>query len=376
MALPSTIQDRDFNNFKDNGDGTSSRYVYVQNPASVTGGDASAANQVIGNASLASIDSKLTAPLAVTLSGDFATETTLDAVLTELSQKTEPTDAQNIRALDFNIDTVDVSGSTVTLDASSLLALENITVTATDLDLRNLTFAQDKVDVSGSSVTATIANASIAVTGPLTDAELRATAVPISAASLPLPLGAATAADQATANISLSSIDSKLTSPLAVTGAFFPATQPVSAATLPLPTGAATSANQVISSASLASIDAKLNTLGQKTMANSVPVVFASDQSAVTILPSRGSITHTAFTATGVSQVALAANANRKYLIIHNPSTVIMWFAFGIPATTAFPSIKITSGATFTMESSFICTQSVNVIRNTSNVDFSIMEGV
>jgi hypothetical protein len=41
--------------------------------------------------------------------------------------------------------------------------------------------------------------------------------------------------------------------------------------TLPLPTGAATEAT-------LALIDSKLNTLGQKTSANSVPVVLASDQ--------------------------------------------------------------------------------------------------
>jgi len=41
---------------------------------------------------------------------------------------------------------------------------------------------------------------------------------PISAATLPLPTGAATSANQVTAQASLTSIDSKLTSPLAVTG--------------------------------------------------------------------------------------------------------------------------------------------------------------
>lgn len=78
---------------------------------------------------------------------------------------------------------------------------------------------------------------------------------PVSAASLPLPTGAATEAKQDTANTSLASIDSKLTSPLSVTG---PLTDvelrasavPVSAASLPLPTGAATEAT-------LASVDSK-----------------------------------------------------------------------------------------------------------------------
>jgi hypothetical protein len=54
----------------------------------------------------------------------------------------------------------------------------------------------------------------------LTDAQLRATAVAVSAASLPLPTGAATAANQTTANSSLSSIDTKL--PAAVTPGLLP----------------------------------------------------------------------------------------------------------------------------------------------------------
>ena len=41
---------------------------------------------------------------------------------------------------------------TVELGATTLAALETITVTATDLDIRNLAFATDTVDVSGSSV--------------------------------------------------------------------------------------------------------------------------------------------------------------------------------------------------------------------------------
>lgn len=58
----------------------------------------------------------------------------------------------DIRDLAFATDKVDVTGSEVSLDAASLAALENITVSATDLDIRDLTFATDSVDVSGSSV--------------------------------------------------------------------------------------------------------------------------------------------------------------------------------------------------------------------------------
>lgn len=84
-----------------------------------------------------------------TLNGkDFATQTTLAALLAELQAKadlteTQPVNIQNtnldIRDLVFANDKVDVSGSSVT-------------VSSTDLDVRNLVFASDKVDVSGSSV--------------------------------------------------------------------------------------------------------------------------------------------------------------------------------------------------------------------------------
>ena len=48
--------------------------------------------------------------------------------------------------------------------------------------------------------------------------------------------------------------------------------------TVSLPTGASTSALQTTGNTSLSSIDGKLNSLGQKTMVGSVPVVIASDQ--------------------------------------------------------------------------------------------------
>lgn len=61
-------------------------------------------------------------------------------------------------------------------------------------------------------------------------------------------------------------------------------TQPISAASLPLPTGAATSANQTTGNTSLATIATNTGNIpakGQATMANSTPVAIASDQSAL-----------------------------------------------------------------------------------------------
>lgn len=158
------------------------------------------------------------------------------------------------------------------------------------------TFYQATQPVSG-TVTANVAAASgtnalniqdggnsITVDGPLTDAQLRAAAVPVSgtfylatqpvsgtitanagsgtfavsAASLPLPSGAATETTLAALNNKVTAVNtgavvlaagtnaigsvtvSNFPASQAVTGTFFQATQPVSAAALPLPSGAAT----------------------------------------------------------------------------------------------------------------------------------------
>lgn len=81
----------------------------------------------------------------------------------------------DIRDLAFATDSVDVSGSEVSLDAATLAALESITVSATDLDIRDLAFATDSVDVSGSEVSldaATLA-ALESITVSATDLDIR-----------------------------------------------------------------------------------------------------------------------------------------------------------------------------------------------------------
>ena len=109
----------------------------------------------------------------------------------------------------------------------------------------------------------------VSVSGPLTDTQLRATAVPVSTASLPLPTGAATSALQSTANTSLASIDGK--TPALVSGRQpvdgSGVTQPISAASLPLPTGAATETT-------LSSVNTKLPSL----VSGSLPVLVQNGQ--------------------------------------------------------------------------------------------------
>lgn len=123
----------------------------------------------------------------------------------------------------------------------------------TDVQLR-----ATAVPVSGPLTDGQLRATAVPVSGPLTDAQLRATAVPVSAASLPLPTGAASETTLAAVNTAtgaqadveatgngsviaiLKRIRTLLGGTIAVSGTFWQATQPVSAASLPLPTGAAT----------------------------------------------------------------------------------------------------------------------------------------
>lgn len=102
----------------------------------------------------------------------------------------------------------------------------------------------------------------VPVSGPLTDTQLRASAVPVSAASLPLPTGAATSANQA----------SELTLIGAVTE------------TAPVSDTASSGLNGRLQRIAqrLSSLIALLPTsLGQKTSAASLAVTVASDQTAI-----------------------------------------------------------------------------------------------
>lgn len=123
-----------------------------------------------------------------------------------------------------------------------------------------------------------------------------------------LPTGASTAANQTTGNSSLSSIDTK--TPALVTGRVpvdgSAVTQPISAASLPLPAGAATQAT-------LSSIDAKFSALGQNTMSASVPVVLSSNHSDIFVKNQSSSFSNIA--ATGTTTVKSGAGIFRRLVI-------------------------------------------------------------
>jgi len=134
----------------------------------------------------------------------------------------------------------------------------------------------------------------------------------VSAASLPLPSGASSAANQATGNTSLASIDGKITAcdtgsisgtvaVSAVSG-----NVAITAAALPLPSGASSAANQATGNTSLASIDGKITACDTGSISGTVAVSAVSGNVAVTAaaLPLPSGASSAANQATGNTSLA------------------------------------------------------------------------
>ena len=97
---------------------------------------------------------------------------------------------------------------------------------------------------------------------------------------------------------------------------------------------------ELATEATLFNIDGKLNSLGQKAMAGSVPVVLASDQTPIsTSSTDEAATTQTTDTvAASVTSVLLkAANSARKEIVIRNDSVKPMYICLFTPATFATP---------------------------------------
>lgn len=214
--------------------------------------------------------------------------------------------------------------------------------------------ADGSLDISGSIVASNPSVGLNGATAPTSSTEIgivvagnlqpisASNPAPVTVIASVLPTGAATSTNQTTANASLSSIDSKLTAPLSVTGPLTDAqlrasAVPVSAAALPLPAGAATSALQTSGNSSLSSIDGKLGSLGQKTMAGSAPVVIASDQSAI---PVSGTVT--ASLPTDISPALQGVTTQD----VSSTTTAVangQIFITGVPATNSTASFAIST---------------------------------
>lgn len=198
------------------------------------------------------------------------------------------------------------------------------------------------------------------------------TTQPVSAASLPLPAGASTAAKQpalgtagnaATDVLTVQGISGGTPQPTVLT-AGSAAVGSVTVTTSTLPTGAATQTT-------LAAIAGQLPaSLGAKTSALSLSVAPSTD-GVFTVVGSR-SATLTdgsgTLTTAATSQQVFAANATRAYLMIQNPitATETLFVNIGTAASTTGGSIELAPGGSLTFHNNFIPTGIVYVTAATA----------
>lgn len=254
--------------------------------------------------------------------------------------------------------------------------------------------------------------APLAVTGPLTDAELRATAIPISAATLPLPTGAATSALQTQPGVDIGDVTINnaagasavniqdggnsitvdgtvaISGAVAVTGPLTDVqlratpvpvsgtvtanagagTFAVSAATLPLPADAATEttlAKLPLTQGSTTS--GQSGTLAQGAVTTAAPAYTTAKTSPLSLTPVgnlrvdgstvtqpirevqaiTATLSNIAASATNVT--LLASNASRRGVIIYNDSTKILYVKFGATASATSFTIKMGSDGFYEM---------------------------
>lgn len=121
--------------------------------------------------------------------------------------------------------------------------------------------------------------------------------------------------------------------------------------------------------------------LGQTIMTGSLPVVLASDQSAVTVRALSGSLqtTEGELTDANSTQVLPAALGSRRYLFIQNLSSAPIYLNFtpAIGSAPATPnSMRLDAGASLSFEGNFVPNNAVNLLRSaTTNQRYFIMTG-
>jgi hypothetical protein len=256
-------------------------------PVSVSG-VATSANQTTGNSSLSSIDTKtpalvtgrvpvdgsgVTQPVSFTRLSSGTDSVTVSGTVTSTPSGTQ-TVSGTVAATQSGVWNVTNVSGTVSLPTgaataakqladnhqvtvSNFPATQSVSVASLPLPTGSSTSA---LQTSGNSTLTAIdtkLGATLSVNVGLTDTQLRASAVPISVASLPLPSGAATSALQTTGNVSLTAIDSKLGGTLTVNVGLTDTQLRASAVPVTV-SGVSTAANQTTGNSSLSSIDSKI----------------------------------------------------------------------------------------------------------------------
>lgn len=79
--------------------------------------------------------------------------------------------------------------------------------------------------------------------------------------------------------------------------------------------------------------------------------------------------------AASTSQLAVAANAARQFLLIQNVSAADLWINETVAAVLAQPSIKIAAGASLVFDGTFCPTGAINIIGGTISQAYVVKQG-
>jgi hypothetical protein len=103
-----------------------------------------------------------------------------------------------------------------------------------------------------------------------------------------------------------------------------------------------------------ATLTARLNTLGQKTSANSAPVVLASDQPAIPVTTDTSTTSAITSVAASITTVTLLAlNTLRKGATFYNDSSSFLYLKLGATASTTSFTVKIAPSGYYEVPSSY-----------------------
>ena len=212
--------------------------------------------------------------------------------------------------------------------------------------------------------------------------------IPVSIASLPLPSGAATSANQTTANTSLSNIDTDLgaladSAASTDTGSFSLISLFKRLLSTKLPDQSSGRIPVTLASAgttgSTAPTTANLyaGTDGTNLRAISVD---SSGRANVNSLADKGSVSEAStqsITTGGTHQQVFASNSSRKYLLIQNISDTDMYLGLGFNPSNTTPAglLLAKSGGGIVFESSYIPTSEVRIVCATTGKRFVALQG-
>jgi hypothetical protein len=244
-----------------------------------------------------------------------------------------------------------ISASTLPLptgaSTSALQTSGNTTLTAISgqlpATLGQKTMANSLAVVIASDQTA------VPVSGTVTVAQNYAQGATTSGELGPLIQAAATAGSPTYVTATTNPLSLTLAGALRVDGSA--TTQPISAASLPLPTGAATSALQTSGNTTLTTISGQLpSALGPQSSAGSLSVVQATGTTFSVSQSTSATGTLTSASYTGSTQVLLASNTARKGFIIYNDSLNFLYLAFAATSSTTAFSAKLQAGSAYTSD--------------------------